>query len=300
MRIVSLVPGGTDTVLHLGLRDSLVGVTHSCSGPGLDGLPRVTATSIPVDATCAEIDRAVRDLAGEGTPLYRLDVDAIAALAPDLILTQGVCDVCAVGAGQAERDLAGLPSRPRILTLHPHRFGDVLEDVRRVAEAACVPHRAERLLRELSKRVEAVRHRVAGRARVRVGVLEWVDPLFSAGHWTPDLVHLAGGVEVFARPGARSRAMRWEEMLNADPDVLLLACCGYDARRTREVFRSLRSRPGFDSLTACRTEQIWAADGTVHFSRPGPGLVASLEMLATALHDPNAADVPGLARLGRG
>lgn len=313
MRIVSLIPSATEIVAALGLAESLVGITHSCDyPPGLDA-DRVTSTSVPKDASSAEIDRFVKEGARSDRPLYELDVDLLERLSPDLVLTQAVCDVCAVGEGQALAGIEGLSIRPKVISLHPHRFDEVLADFVRVGEAAGVPDRGRKVVEGLRKRVERVKSRVdagidgppgpdvdaedrvavqsrgaSGAAaktdRPRVVVLEWIDPPFSAGHWTPEIVRMAGGREVLSEPGERSRELAWDEVFEADPDVLVLACCGQDVSRTLDDLRILESKPGFRELRAVRDGRIFVADGGAHFSRPGPRLVDSLEFLAETLH----------------
>lgn len=292
MKIVSLIPSATEIVAALGLADRLVGVTHSCDWPpGVMHLPRVTSTAIPKDATSAEIDRQVKASLSDGAPLYELDVDLLERLRPDLVLTQGVCDVCAVGETQALACLGGLSTRPEILSLHPHRFADVLADVRRVGAACGATDAADALLDEHRTRVERVRRRVLARPATpptSVVVLEWIDPPYSCGHWTPDVVAMAGGREVLARPGDRSRRLDWAEIRAADPEVLVLACCGQDEARTLLDLEHLEAQPGFWELRAVRHGRIYVADGGALFSRPGPRLVDALELLAATLRGAEA------------
>ena len=294
MRIVSLIPSATEIIAALGLTDQLVGITHSCDHPlEVTDLPRVTSTSIPRDATSREIDRAVKASVTGGEPLYEVDVELIEHLNPDLIVTQGVCDVCAVGESQASRCLADLAYAPEILSLHPHLFGDVLDDVLRVGERTGVEAHARALVHECQERVEAARGRSRGRPTTTVVVLEWIDPLFSCGHWTPEVVALAGGEELLAPPGSRSREVSWEELRTADPEVMVLACCGQDVERTLSDLAHLQAQPGFAALRAVRSGRVYAADGGAYFSRPGPRLVDAVEMLAATLH-PGGASATGL------
>lgn len=285
MRIVSLIPSATEIAAALGLTDRLVGITHSCDHPpDVTHLPRVTSTTIPKGAASGEIDRAVKESVAKGSPLYELDVELLDRLAPDLIVTQGVCDVCAVGETQTVACLSGLGTRPEILSLHPHRFDDVLDDVVRVGRAVGVEDRARELVAGYRDRLEAVRRRLAGRLPVSTVVLEWIDPLFSCGHWTPEVVAAAGGRELLAGPGDRSRELRWEEVVVADPDVIVLACCGQDVERAIHDLAHLEALPGFSHLTAVGSGRVYAADGGAYFSRPGPRLVDAVEMLAATLH----------------
>lgn len=298
VRIVSLIPSATEMVAALGLRDELVGVTHSCDfPPGVDALPHVTSTSIPSGASSREIDRAVKDSVTNGSPLYELDVDLLQRLAPDLVITQGVCDVCAVGESQALACMPGLSMAPTVVSLHPHRLDDVLADMVRLGRAAGVEDRARTLVAEHRARIEAVRARVRDRRRVAVVALEWIDPLFSAGHWTPDIVEIAGGRELLAGAGERSRELAWDEVREADPEVLVLACCGQDMARTLEDLDHLRALPGYADLRAVRAGCVYVADGGAHFSRPGPRLVESLELLAETLHPSGSGEAFALVAL---
>lgn len=285
MRIVSLVPSATEIVAALGLADSLVGVTHSCDYPAVvAGLPRVTSTSIPKDATSLDIDRAVKESVRSGAPLYELDVALLERLAPDLVVTQGVCDVCAVGETQALACLSDLEPRFRVLSLHPHRFADVLDDVVRVGSAAGVADRARELVERYRRRIVRVRGDVSGRRPVSAVVLEWIAPPYSCGHWTPDAVQMAGGTELLAEGGDRSRELGWDEILEADPEAIVLACCGQDEARTLADLDGLERRQGFAELRAVRDGRVYVADGGALFSRPGPRLVDALELLAGTLH----------------
>ena len=285
MRIVSLTPSATEIVAALGLADRLVGVSHVCDHPPMVAdLPRVTGTSVAADASSRAIDRQVKEVAGAGGSLYRLDGALLAELQPDLVLTQGVCDVCAVGEAQAVAGLDALDPAPEIVSLHPHRLDDVLDDIRRVGRAAGAEADAEALAGRAADRIAAVEARVAGRPPVGVVVLEWVDPLFSADHWTPDVVAAAGGRELLAEPGARSRELAWSEVRAAGPEVLVVACCGQDVPRSLEDMDRLRERPGYDELRAVRDGRVYIGDGGAHFSRPGPRLIDSIELLAETLH----------------
>jgi iron complex transport system substrate-binding protein len=297
MKIVSLIPSATEIIAALGLQDSLVGITHSCDYPPGLRARCVTSTTIPKDAPSGEIDRIVKDHARHGRPLYRLDAELLEELRPDLVVTQAVCDVCAVSEGQAFLALDRLSIRPTIISLHPHRFADVLSDVLLVGEAADVRNRAAIVVESLSQRVARIETRVNGRARLDVAVLEWIDPLFSAGHWTPDIVRMAGGREVLARAGDRSRELNWRDVRTADPDVLLLACCGQDVARTTHDLPRLTAKPGFREMKAVRADRVFVADGRSHFSRPGPRLIDSLELLAETLHPSGQQNTRALARL---
>jgi len=285
MRIVSLLPSATEIVCALGLGDRLVGVTHECDHPPcVRELPRVTRTLIPTDAASATIDALVRDRLRTQRALYTLDLPVLEALRPDLIVTQALCDVCAVAEAEVQAAACALPGRPRVANLEPTTLGEVLASLGTVAEAAGVPERATAVLADLTARIDRVRERVADRPRPRVVLLEWIDPPFSCGHWSPELVALAGGQEVLSRPGQRSRTLTWDEVVAARPDVLVIACCGYTIERTREDLPILEGRPGWADLPCVQSKRVHVVDGSAYFSRPGPRLVDSLEILAGLLH----------------
>jgi iron complex transport system substrate-binding protein len=287
MKIVSLLPSATEMVCALGLRDSLVGVTHECDYPGsVRPLPKVTRTLIPADATSAEIDRLVRERLQTQRALYTLDLPTLEALRPDLIVTQALCDVCAVAEAEVREAACALPGSPRVLNLEPQSLDEVLTCLRQVAEAAGVgARRTEEVIAALKGRVDRVAGRSAALAsRPRVALLEWLDPPFSCGHWSPELVRLAGGVEGLGREATPSRTLAWDEVSAWRPDVVVIACCGFDVERTVQDLPALAANPAWQGLPAVRSGRVYVCDGSQYFSRPGPRLVDSLEILAHALH----------------
>jgi len=288
MRIVSLLPSATEIVCSLGLRDELVGVTHECDHPpAVRGLPKVTRTLVPHDATSGEIDALVRERLVTDRALYHLDMPMLEALAPDLIVTQALCDVCAVAADEVMQAACRLPGTPPVVNLEPMSLGDVFDAVVAVGEAAGRPDAAAAAVAGLRARVAAVAGRTATippERRPRVAFLEWIDPLFSGGHWNPELVELAGGVDVLGSPGQASRTISWEALRDAAPDVVFVACCGYSTERALADLPLLRAKPGWGDLPAVRCGRVHVSDGNAYFSRPGPRLVDSLEILAHALH----------------
>ncbi len=302
-RIVSLLPSATEIVCALGLRDRLVGITHECDFPeSVRGLPVVTRSFIPKDATSAEIDRLVRAQLGARQALYALDEERLAGLAPDLIVTQALCDVCAVAAEEVEAAACRLPERARIVNLEPRSLADVLATLEAVADAAGVPETGRRVRARLEARIAAVA--ASGEApgeRPRVVLLEWLDPPFACGHWSPEIVRLAGGREMLGEERRASRRVAFEEIAAAAPEVLVVACCGLDIERTLDDLLPLLSRPEWRALPAVRAGRVYVLDGADYFSRPGPRLVESLEMLAHLLHpDRHAwpAGVPAARRVG--
>jgi iron complex transport system substrate-binding protein len=288
MRIVSLLPSATEIVCALGLEDQLVGVTHECDyPPSVLRLPKVTRTLIPHDATSREIDEMVREQLRTQKALYTLDMEALERLRPDLLVTQALCDVCAVAEAEVNAAACTLPGQPRVLNLEPMSLEDVFDTLLLVGDATGRVEQAAEVVRGLRARVEQVAEGTAAiptEARPRVAFLEWLDPLFSGGHWNPTLVELAGGIDVLGNPGEPSRTTPWEALVAAAPDVLFIACCGFSVERARQDLPILERQPGWEALPCVRTGRIYFADGSAYFSRPGPRLVESLEIMAHALH----------------
>jgi iron complex transport system substrate-binding protein len=287
VRIASLLPSATEIVCSLGLEDALVAVSHSCDFAGrVESLPRVTRTRVPHGAQSREIDAVVRDCLHRGESLYQLDEALLESLRPDLIVTQALCEVCAVGPAEVDRAVPALSSHPRVITLEPRTLEEVFGAIEAVGAAVGRSESALALVSDLRRRVEAVRARSAALARrPRVAFLEWADPPICGGHWNPELVELAGGRDGLGRRGEPSRRVAWEEVLAWQPEVMVLACCGFDEARGRRELDSLRLRPGFERLPCARDGRTYVMDGVRLFSRPGPSLVESLERLAAILHD---------------
>ena len=280
MRIASLVPSATETLFALGIGDRVVGVTHECDyPPAAAELPHLTRTVVPPGLSAGEIDQAVRERTARGEALYELDSARLCELEPDLIVTQAVCEVCAVSYEDVRALAARLASRPRVVSLDPATLGEVLAGVRALAEAAGVPEAGERVVRERADRIERVERAVHGRGRPRVAALEWLDPVFVGGHWVPQMIELAGGEDPLAHPGERSRTASWEELARVEPELVAVMPCGYDAERSAEEALAHRER-----LAALGTPAVVALDAAAYFSRPGPRLVEGIELLGHALH----------------
>jgi iron complex transport system substrate-binding protein len=297
MRVVSLLPAATEIVAALGRVDDLVAVSHECDfPPEVNGKPRVTRCEIHGNALpSAETDRWVKTQLRESGTLYTMDEPLLRRLEPEVILTQRLCDVCAVGYGSVVALAATLPGPPTVVNLEPMRLGDVFQDVLNVGIAIAATDDAVRVVRELQDRVNALRRRTAALPRRRCVLIEWVDPLFRSGHWGPDLVAVAGGVDPVGLAGADAAEVAWETIRAAEPEVVVLACCGYDIARTLADLPILRSLPGWRDLPAVRGGEVWALDGSAHVSRPGPRLVESAEVIARCLHpaalgQPDASD----------
>ena len=286
MRIVSLLPSATEIVCALGLEQQLVGVTHECDYPlAVLKLPKVTSTFIPPQAPSDEIDRLVRERVHGKRALYSLDIAALTALAPDLIVTQALCDVCAVAEDEVRAAAGLLPSTPSVINLEPRTLIELLSALRTVGRAAGVSAEAEAVITALTTRIAAVEQRsTAVVTRPRVAFLEWLVPPFSSGHWNPQMVRLAGGKEGLGLAGQPSRALMWDAVFSWKPEAIFIACCGFSVARTLLDLPALVALPGWDGLPAVRAGRVHVVDGSHYFSRPGPRLVDSLEILAHALH----------------
>jgi iron complex transport system substrate-binding protein len=286
-RIVSLLPAATEIAGALGLMEQVVGVSHECDFPSAaNDRPRVTHCPVHhAGLTSKEVDAWVRRALRENGTIYTIDEPLLRDLRPDVILTQKLCDVCAVGYGTVAHLAATLPGPPKVMNLEPSSLADIFDNIRQVAEVCDVPERAAALVTQLSFRVEAVRERAAQIAhRPRCFLMEWVDPPFCAGHWGPELVEIAGGVDPLGRKHQNSVQIEWEQVLEAKPEVIVLALCGYDVTRAERDLELLRTYPGFDTLPAARENRIHLVDANAFFSRPGPRIVDSLELLAGILH----------------
>jgi len=287
MKIVSLLPSATEIVYALGLGDQLAAVTHECDYPPEAALkPVITRSILPHGLSSGAIDGAVRGQLDESHSLYAIDPVLLAEIQPDLILTQQLCDVCAVSYNDVTSAVRALPRPgPRVLNLEPTTFGDVLDTIRLVGLATGRESEADAVLAGLRGRVEAVRRRVLGaRTRPRTVLLEWIDPLFCGGHWDPELVQLAGGVDGIGRMHAPSTQVSWESVREFAPAALVIAQCGFGVERSAQDMPALEALPGYADLPAVRSGRVYVANGSDYFSRPGPRLVDSLEMLAALIH----------------
>ena len=293
MRIASLLPSATEIICRLGLGDQLVGVSHECDyPPSVRTLPRLTSSAIPKGAPSREIDRLVREHLQTHDALYLLDLELLEKLRPDLIVSQALCDVCAVSSDDVEASVHAFANAPSVINLEPSRLEDVFRTIEHVGEAAGASRTAENLVRQLRERVEVVKARTAElRELPKVVFLEWIDPPFNAGHWTPELIRLAGGIGCLGSPGAPSRTLDWAEVVAARPDILVAACCGYDVARATQDLETLQGKPGWNGLPCVESKRVFVLDGNAYFNRPGPRLVDSLELLANKLH-PNAHPLP--------
>jgi len=286
-RIVSLVPAATEIADALGLMEQVVGVSHECDFPA-EANKRPRVTHCPVHGrglTSAEIDQWVKRSLRENGTIYTIDEPLMRKLRPDIVLTQKLCDVCAVGYGTVARLAGTLPGPPAVVNLEPTSLADIFDDIRHVADACGVKDRAEKLIGQLSRRVENVRQRAAQIShRPRCFLMEWIDPPFCSGHWGPELVEIAGGFDSLGRKHQPSVQIEWQQVLEARPEVIVLALCGYDIARAERDYELLRRLPGFDSLPAAQNGRIHLLNASAYFARPGPRIVDSVEVLAGILH----------------
>lgn len=287
MKIISLLPSATEIVCALGLEESLAAVTHECDyPPSVLQKPRITRSVLPPDLSSGEIDAAVREQLGGGRSLYAIDRAMLAAIGPDVILTQQLCDVCAVSYGDVLDAVRRLPAPgPCLVNLEPTTLGDVWKDIMRVGAATGHEQGAAHLTASLRARAAAVRGRASrAETRPRTVLLEWLDPLFCGGHWDPELVEIAGGFDGLGRMHAPSTQIAWERVQEFAPEVLVVAQCGFGTERTAQDMRRFQTLPGYSRLPAVRSGRVYIVNGSDYFSRPGPRLADSLEMLAQIVH----------------
>jgi len=286
-RIVSLLPAATEIAAALGLMDQVVGVSHECDFPNdANKRPRVTRCAVHgAELASRDVDEWVRRALHDNGTIYTIDERLLRKLQPDVILTQRLCDVCAVGYGTVAKLAQTLPGPPQVVNLEPRSLADIFDDIRRVAKACEIPKRAEKLIANLSERIENVRERAAKIPdRPRCFLIEWVDPPFCSGHWGPELVEVAGGQDPLGRKHKPSAQIDWQEVRDARPEIIVLALCGYDIDRARRDYELLRRFTGFDSIAAAANRQVYIVNASAYFARPGPRIVDSLEILAGILH----------------
>ena len=291
MRIVSLVPHATELLFALGLGDQVVGVTHECDHPEeAQDLPQVTRDVLEPGLAPAAVDAAVRARTEAGESIYELDDELVRELEPELIVTQALCDVCAVSVDEVRALAQELPGPPRVISLDPTTYGETVADMRTIAQATGAKDAALDLIARTARRADVVRLAVRGAPRPRVAALEWLDPVFVAGHWTPQLIEMAGGEDVLGFPGERSRQATWDEVAAAQPEVVIVMPCGYDAARALVEAEEFGGR-----LRAVGADQVIAVNASAYFSRPGPRLVDGLELLAHILHPDRVPQAPAEA-----
>ncbi len=287
-RIVTTLPSATEIVALLGLANKLVGITHECDYP-----PEVRSKPVVMRSvfdsrkmTSRAIDDAVLERVTKGESVYEIDERLLKSLAPDLIITQELCEVCATPLREVSKTIANLNPKPRILSLTPHNLEDVIDDVERVGKATGKLERAREIVSELQSRVDKVRERCASSQFERPSVfcLEWLDPVYCSGHWMPELVDYAGGREILGRFGEPSTVVEWERVLEADPEVIFVTVCGYDVQRALSEISTLTTKPKWSEIRAAKSGRVYVLDSPAYFSRSGPRLVDGLEIMAFLLH----------------
>jgi len=293
MKICSLLPSGTEILYALELGDQVVAVTHECDyPPEAASKPQITESLIDHERlSSTEIDHQVSSNIGRHGSIYRLKQDLLEALKPDLIVTQELCDVCAVSYKEVQRAARVLEGSTRIVSLEPNTLNEVLDTILLVGTLTGRQRTAEEKVRELRERLDRVRERVRGAERARVYAMEWLDPPFSGGHWVPEMVEIAGGQEVLGKAGLKSERLVPERILEAQPEIIVLMPCGFSLERTIEEYRRTTFFPAWEELPAVRNHRVYAVDGSSHFNRSGPRLVEGVEILSEIFH-PRGTDVP--------
>ena len=288
MRIVSLLPSATELVCGLGLRQQLVGVSHECDYPNsVIGLPIVTSSRIPEGLDSGSIDHLVTEQLKSDQALYDLNIDVLTSLRPDLIVTQALCDVCAVSGNDVARAVGGLPNNPDVINLEPNCLTDVLDTVELLAEAADCVKQGQIYLRELRYRISQVNNKssvINLSDKPRVALLDWLDPIFDGGHWSPEIIELAGGIACFGNKKEPSQRRSWNDLIQARPDIIFIALCGFNVERSMQDVEDFFSSQEFSVLRDQVGSKIFLVDGNAYFSRPGPRLVDALEIMANAVH----------------
>lgn len=286
-RIVSLIASSTEIICALGFYGHLVGRSHECDFPlSVKNLPVCTEPKFNIDGNSYEIDQRVKAILQEGLSVYRVHVDQLKKLRPDLIVTQVQCEVCAVSEKDVEEAVCQLvDSQPKIVSLNPNALKDIWEDIRKVAAALNVTTKGEEVIADLKGRMKAVADKVGahGRAPLQkptVACIEWINPLMSCGNWLPELVEMAGEINLFGEAGKHSPWMTFEDLLQKNPDILIVLPCGFDIPKTREEMHWLTDNPNWKKLKAVQNKKVFLADGNQYFNRPGPRVVESLEILA--------------------
>ena len=286
MRICSFLPSATEIIYALGMGESVAGVTFECDyPPEASRKPIVVNTLIHSGLTPQEIDQAVRKQLAAGGSLYFVDLPKLEAIQPDVVVTQDLCRVCAISTPDVAKAIGQLPSHPQVISLAPHTIEQVFQDIETVGAAIGRLSEARSLLDDLHRRVEDVKRNVRPGRPPRVLCLEWLSPLFQGGHWIPEMVELAGGNAVLATPGKKSICISWDQILEADPEVIIVMPCGFHLEDTIAQYRNTAFPKNWIDVSAVRNQRIYAVDGTAYFSRPGPRLVSGIEILQAILRD---------------
>ncbi|MDB5286382.1 MAG: corrinoid transporter substrate-binding protein [Mucilaginibacter sp.] len=286
-KIISLLPSATEIVCALGLQNNLVGRSHECDYPeGIQNLPVCSEANFPDGLSSVEIDVKVKEILADALSVYTVKREVIKTLAPDIVITQAQCEVCAVSLPQVEQALENyLDKQAKIISLQPNSLNDIFTDIANVAASLNVPQAGERLLEDLNERVDIIRHKLKFvETKPTVACIEWLEPMMISGNWVPELVTIAGGVPILAQAGKHSPYVNWADIKAQNPDVILLMPCGFSIERTMREIYILLQQPGFNDLKAVKNNRIYIADGNQYFNRPGPRIVDSVEILAEIIH----------------
>jgi iron complex transport system substrate-binding protein len=286
LRIVSLIASATEIVCSLGLRDYLVGRSHECDYPlSVVGLPQCTGPKFQLDGSSYDIDQRVKAVLQESLSVYKVDAQLVDSLQPTHIITQDQCEVCAVSLRDVQEAACHfISSQPQVVSLKPNSLSDVYQDIAIVGSALGVQESAERLIKSMQKRFDDICSTASERvARPRVAFIEWIDPLMAGGNWMPTLIEIAGGINLFGAEGKHSPPLSWDEVVAADPEIIIIAPCGFDIKRTMEEVHILAGKPGWNRLSAVRNKKVFVSDGNQYFNRPGPRLVESAEIIADTI-----------------
>lgn len=291
-KIVSLLPSATETVADLGQLENLAAVSHACDFPReVSGLPVITKSIVPEGLSSAEIDAFVARAVRDGQSLYTVDEELLRQIAPDVVITQALCDVCAVNYETVARTLSKLEKKPQLVSLNPGCIEDIFSDLEQVGAALTLPGKAAEITADARRRLRRLEQQVAGLPRPKVLTLEWYEPAYFGGHWVPEQVQLGGGTSVVGVAHERSCRISWEEIQELDPDIILLMPCGYNLQQTLELGKELRGRPHWEELRAVREGSVMALDANACFSRPSLRVVLGAEVIGHVLH-PDAVPAP--------
>jgi len=286
-RILSLIPSSTEIVCALGFENQLIGRSHECDFPSsVQTLSSCTAPKFKVEGTSAEIDQRVKSILKNALSVYQIDEKKLQQMQPDIIITQAQCEVCAVSLKDVENAVCEwVESRPQIVSLEPNQLSDIWKDFINIAEALGVKEQGHELVSQLKQRMNKIAQKTINLPqKPTVVCIEWIEPLMSAGNWMPELIEMGGGINLFGVAGEQSPWMTWEQLLEANPDVILVMPCGFNLARSKAEMSSLSQKPEWSQLNAVQNQQVYLTDGNQYFNRPGPRLVESLEIIAEILH----------------
>ena len=286
MRVLSLIASSTEIIHSLGCGDKLIGRSHECDyPPSVVDLPYCTEPRFNVAGSSVEIDNRVKSILQEALSVYRIDEQKLIELSPDLIVTQSQCDVCAVSLSDVENAVSKmLDKNPQIVSLEPNQLSDIWDDIQKVASALNVKEKGDSLVSAMRERINTLSRMVGNLKRRTVACIEWVEPLMAAGNWVPELVEIAGGINLFGLKGKHSPWMEFEDLIDKDPDIIIIMPCGYDINKSKEEMETMKNFPEWINLKAVQNGKVYLTDGNQYFNRPGPRLVDSLEILIEIIH----------------